>query len=146
MTDGLTVTRTFASPRERVYEAWTRPEQFSVWFGTRAIEVPLETVSMDVRVGGVWSAVMHLPEGAQISWVGDYTELDPPARLVLTITDRPDEEARGVVTVTFDDAGGSTVMTMTQTGGDFSEEQVAATIVGYNAFFDDMETLLAAQR
>lgn len=56
MSDGLTITRTFAASRELVYGAWTRPEHFSVWFGTEAVPVPLDTLSMDVRVGGAWNA------------------------------------------------------------------------------------------
>ena len=109
MTDGLTITRTFAASRELVYAAWTRPEHFSVWFGTEAVDVPLDTLSMDVRVGGAWTAVMHLPDGNAIHWVD-----------------------------------GGTEMTLTQTGGNLTEEQYAQTVIGYNGFFDAMDRLLAA--
>jgi uncharacterized protein YndB with AHSA1/START domain len=145
MTDGITITRTFAAPRELVWAAWTQPEHFSVWFGTEAVDVPLDTLSMDVRVGGAWNAVMLLPDGNAIHWIGEYTEVDPPARLAFTMTDNPASPAREPVTVALTEIDGGTEMTMTQSGGNLTEEQYAQTIIGYNGFFDAMEKLLAAQ-
>lgn len=149
MTAGITLTRRFPASPERVYALWTTPEQFSVWFGTEAVLVPLDTLSMDVRVGGSWNAVMHLPDGNTIQWTGDYTEVDPPKRLAFTMTDDPANPAREPVRVDVtgvDDAGDyAAEMTLTQTGGHLSEEQYAQTAIGYNAFFDAMEKVLAAQ-
>ena len=31
---GYTIKRTFDAPPEVVFEAWTDPEQFAIWFGT----------------------------------------------------------------------------------------------------------------
>ena len=143
MTDGITITRTFAAPPELVYALWTTPEHFSVWFGTDAVEVPLDTLSMDVRVGGAWTATMHIPNGPTINWVGEYLEVDPPSRLAFTMTDDPLNPAREPVTVDLVAVDGGTVMTMTQSGGNLTEEQYAQTIVGYNGFFDVMEKLIA---
>ncbi|UFS58468.1 SRPBCC family protein [Subtercola endophyticus] len=145
MTAGITITRTFAAPRDLVYAMWTTPEHFSVWFGTDAVEIPLDSVAMNVEVGGDWKATMHLPDGNQINWVGEYLEVDPPARLAFTMTDDPSNPAREPVTVTLVEVDGGTEMTMTQSGGNITEEQYAQTIVGYNAFFDVMQKLLAAQ-
>jgi len=145
MTDGLTITRTFAASRELVYAMWTRPEHFSIWFGTEAVHVPLDTLSMDVRVGGLWNAVMHLPDGNTIQWHGEYTGADPPERLALTMSDDPSSDSRESVTVVLAEVDGGTEMTMTQTGGNLTEEQYAQTVIGYNGFFDAMEKLLAAQ-
>jgi len=145
VTDGLTITRTFAAPRELVYAAWTRPEHFAVWFGTEAVRVPLDTVAMDVRVGGAWTAVMHLPDGNTIDWHGHYTEVDPPGRLALTISDDPTSDAYEPVTVVLSEVDGGTEMTLTQTGGNLTPEQYAQAAIGYNGFFDAMQKLLAAQ-
>ncbi|WP_166873987.1 MULTISPECIES: SRPBCC domain-containing protein [unclassified Salinibacterium] len=142
MTDGLMITRTFDAPREYVYEAWTRPEYFSIWFGTDAIDVPLETLSMDVRVGGSWTAVMRLPDGNQIHWVGEYTEVEPPERLAFTITDEPSEPAGAPVTVEFAKVPGGTRMTLVQSRDHLTDEQVELTVIGYNGFFDSMEKVL----
>jgi uncharacterized protein YndB with AHSA1/START domain len=142
MSEGLTITRTFAAPRGLVYAAWTRPEQFSVWFGTDAVEVPLDTLTMDVRVGGGWTAVMHLPDGTLIPWVGEYTEVDQPAHLAFTLANDPAQPAREIVTVDLVELDDGTRMTMSQTGGNLSEEQYAQTVIGYNGFFDSLERVL----
>ena len=148
MSYSFEITRTFAAAPEAVFAAWTTPEHFAVWFGTSAIDVPLDTLSMDVRVGGTWAAVMNLPDGNTMNWVGEYVEVDEPAKLVLTITDQPQDPARALVTVvlepvTLDSGANGTVMTMTQSGDEMAEEQQAATVVGYNAFFDDIERIVA---
>ena len=57
-TGGFTTTRIFAAPRERVWREWTEPERFADWFGGLECEIPLSTVSMDVRPGGAWRATM----------------------------------------------------------------------------------------
>ncbi|MGZ8705182.1 MAG: SRPBCC family protein [Aeromicrobium sp.] len=145
MTDAFTITRTFAAPRELVYSMWTRSEHFSVWFGTDAVEVPLDTLSLDVRVGGVWNAVMHLPDGNTIDWHGEYTEVDPPERLAFTMDDDPSSDSVEPVIVVLVEVDGGTEMTLTQPRGGFTDEQVAQTIAGYNGFFDVMEKLLAGQ-
>lgn len=100
---------------------------------------------MDVRVGGAWNAVMQLPDGNQIHWVGEYTEVDPPERLAFTMTDDPASPAGEPIVVTFAEVAGGTEMTLVQPAGDFTQEQIDATIMGYNGFFDSMEKLLAAQ-
>lgn len=143
MSEALTVTRTFAAPRELVYSAWTEPEHFSVWFGTEAVEVPLDTISLDVRVGGAWKADMNLPDGHTIHWIGEYTEVDPPQRLSFTITDNPSDPAREPVTLVFTEVDGGTEMTLTQAAAGFDDEQRAQLANGYNGFFDSMEKLLA---
>ncbi|KGJ72057.1 hypothetical protein GY21_17965 [Cryobacterium roopkundense] len=145
MTAGITVTRRFAASPDRAYALWTDPEQFSVWFGTEAVSVPLDTLVLDVRVGGVWSAVMHLPDGTTIQWLGEYTEVVPPQRLAFTMTDDPANPAREPVTVDVTAVDGGAEMTLVQTGGHLSEEQYAQTVIGYNAFFDAMETVLVAR-
>ncbi|HYI51585.1 MAG TPA: SRPBCC domain-containing protein [Microbacterium sp.] len=93
MTDYFTVTRTISAPRELVFEALTKPEHFGVWFGTAAVEVPRDTLSMDVRPGGAFRAVMHLPDGNSIHWTGTYVEVEPPAHVAMTLTDQPGDDA-----------------------------------------------------
>lgn len=49
---GSTVRRTFAAPPEAVFDAWITPASFAVWWGGSDVEVPLDSLSMDVRPGG----------------------------------------------------------------------------------------------
>jgi uncharacterized protein YndB with AHSA1/START domain len=55
---GISITRAFDAPRERVWREWTEPERFADWFGGTDSEVPLSTVSMHVTAGGAWRATM----------------------------------------------------------------------------------------
>ncbi|QIS40970.1 SRPBCC domain-containing protein [Clavibacter capsici] len=145
MGEPLVITRTFAAPRERVFDAWTTPADFSAWFGAADVRVPLDTLRMDVRVGGAWSAVMRLPDGGSIDWAGEYVEVDRPSRLAMTLTDRPDEPAGEPLTVDLEEvAGGATRMTMTQVAGESTAEQREMTIRGWGSFFDVMEGLVAS--
>ena len=144
MTDGLSITRTFAAPPERVWAAWTTREQFASWFGTAAVDVPVGTVAMDVRVGGAWSAVMHLPDGARIDWTGEYTDVQPPERLAFTMTDDPANPAREPVVVELTEVRDGTLMTMTQRGGNLTDEQYEQARAGWSGFFDDMQGLLTS--
>ena len=143
MTDYFSVTRTLAAPRELVFEAITRPEHFAVWFGTAQVEVPQETLSMDVRPGGAFRAVMHLPDGNLIHWAGTYLEVDPPSHLAMTLTDQPGDDTGLPVLFDLEAVDGGTQLTIRQDRADFSDEQVAATIAGYNAFIDDMVDVVA---
>jgi len=143
MTEYFTVTRTLAAPREIVFDALTKPEHFAVWFGTAEVEVPQDTLSMDVRPGGAFRAVMHLPDGNLINWAGTYIEVDRPARVAMTLTDQPGDDAGLPVIFDLEAVDGGTQLTVRQDRSDFSDEQVAATIAGYNAFIDDLEKIVA---
>ena len=79
MTEYFTVTRELSAPRELVFEALTKPEHFAVWCGTAAVEVPQESLTMDVRPGGAFRAVMLLPDGNRIDWAGEYHVVEPPS-------------------------------------------------------------------
>ena len=139
----FTVTRTFDAPRERVWREWVEPEAFADWFGGTASEVPIENVEMDVREGGSWKATMFGgPQREEIHWAGEYLELVEPDRLVVTMTDRPDDPARAVITVELEDLGdGRTEMRMEQRGP-LPPEQVEAARSGWGSFFDRMEARL----
>jgi uncharacterized protein YndB with AHSA1/START domain len=138
MTETLTVTRTFAAPRALVWDAVVRPEHFSVWFGTAAVDVPLAELDWSPAPGSSWKATMLLPDGARIEWAGEFEEVDEPNRLVFTMSDRPDEYDGLPVTISLRDVEGGTELTYHQHTPGFPDEQVEATREGVNAFFDTM--------
>jgi uncharacterized protein YndB with AHSA1/START domain len=146
MADSFTITRILQTPRDLVWDTWTRPEHFSVWFGTDEVDVPLDTVTMDVRVGGALVVVMAFPDGTTIRWHGEYTEVTPPERLAFSLSDVPDDSPGIPIVATFAEVHGETEVSVTQAVEDFTEEQIEATIVGYNSFFDSLERLLARLR
>ena len=103
----------------------------------KAPTLPLETVAMDVRPGGAWRATM-LYSGREIRWAGEYQEVRPPERLVLTITDRPDEDAYDIVVVVLTDLDdGRTEMVVEQHGRQPPSVYEAARN-GWGGFFDRM--------
>ena len=139
---GLTITRVLDAPRERVWREWTDPEAFADWFGGPDAEIPLDTVAMDVRPGGAWRATM-LYGGREIRWAGEYHEVEPPGRLVLTITDRPDEDAFDILVVVLTDLDdGRTEMVVEQHGQQPPSVYEAARN-GWGGFLDRMAERLA---
>jgi uncharacterized protein YndB with AHSA1/START domain len=143
---GISVTRIFDAPRERVWKEWTEPERFADWFGGTTSEVPLDTVSMDVRPGGSWRLDMYAEPGRRlIRWRGEFSEVMEPERLVFTVTDRPGDDAYEVVTVVLTDLGdGRTEMRFEQRGGHLSPEEYERTAQGWGSFFDVIASRLAA--
>src|SRR5688572_30185688 len=77
--DGITMARVFAASIEAVWKEWTEPAAFADWFGSPTGEVPIETVSMDVRAGGAWRLTMlDGTHRRRIDWRGVYLEVEPP--------------------------------------------------------------------
>jgi uncharacterized protein YndB with AHSA1/START domain len=135
---GITVTRVFDAPRERVWKEWIEPERFADWFGGTDSEVPLSTVAMDVRPGGTWKATMYAGSGRhEILWKGEYREVDAPGRLVFTVTDRSDDKYEVVSVVLTDLGDGRTEMFFEQRGH-LAPEQYERTERGWGGFFDRM--------
>jgi uncharacterized protein YndB with AHSA1/START domain len=140
---GITVTRVFDAPRERVWKEWTEPAAFADWFGGPQFEVPLSTVSMDVRPGGAWRATMFAePGGREIHWKGEYREVDEPQRLVFTVSDQPGDEYELVTVVLTDLGDGRTEMHFEQRG-QMSPEQYERAKQGWSGFFDRIAERLA---
>jgi uncharacterized protein YndB with AHSA1/START domain len=139
---GFNIVRVFDAPRQRVWEEWTEPERFADWFGGADAEVPIASVTMDVRDGGTWSATMFAG-GRTIQWRGEYREVVPPERLVLTMTDQPEGDERELITVVLRDLGGRTEMQFDQRGG-LSPEQYEHAGSGWGGFFDRIVARLAA--
>ena len=50
------ITRIFDAPRERVFKAWTDPDQVAAWYGPEHFDTPRERIHIDPRVGGMMPA------------------------------------------------------------------------------------------
>ena len=143
---GIEIVRTFDASREALWREWTEPERFADWYGGADADCPPEEVEMDVRPGGQWRLTMYFgPDRRQIAWSGEYREVAEPERLVFTITDEPDGEARELISVTLTDLGGGrTEMLMTQTGGGLTPPGYEAAARGWGGFFDRLDERLVA--
>ena len=140
MTNAFTINRVFDDPREQVWQEWTEPERFADWFGADG-EVPLATVSMDVREGGQWRLTMFYgPNRVESNWHGQYQEVVPPERLVLTMTDQPEGGDRyALITVVLTDLGdGRTEMHFEQRDDQTPDANKRAR-AGWGKFFDRLD-------
>jgi uncharacterized protein YndB with AHSA1/START domain len=142
---GITIRRVFEAPRERVWKEWTEPESFADWFGGVESEIPLATVSMDVRPGGAWRLTMFAEPGRrEIHWNGEYQEVVEPERLVFTIRDdQPEMDAYELVIVVLTDLGDGRTQMLFQQRGHLSAEQYERAGSGWSSFFDRIEQRLA---
>jgi uncharacterized protein YndB with AHSA1/START domain len=106
----LVVTRTFNGPARIVFEAWTKPELFKLWWVPKSMGMVLRSCEMDVRTGGGYRLVFGQDASNTDEFFGRYIEVTPHSRLVWT----NDEGGEGgpVTTVTFEEKGGKTLLVM----------------------------------
>ncbi len=78
----LSITRTFAAPRERVFQAWTDPEELKKWWGPDGYTTP--SAEVDLKVGGSYRFAMKPPGGEVFFLSGEYREVRAPEKLVYT--------------------------------------------------------------
>jgi uncharacterized protein YndB with AHSA1/START domain len=75
------VRRLPAAPKE-VFTAWTDERQLVKWLGPKTMTVP--SAKSDPREGGSYRVTMRSSEGKQFTVSGQYCELRPASRLVMT--------------------------------------------------------------
>jgi uncharacterized protein YndB with AHSA1/START domain len=103
--------RVLDAPRDLVFAAWTDPTHLAQWWGPDGFTTT--TRAIEVRPGGVWRLVMRGPDGRDYENRITYDEIEKPSRLVYHHGGGDDvEPVRFQVTVTFDDLGGKTRLTM----------------------------------
>lgn len=102
----IVMTRIFDAPRELVFEAHTKPEHLTRWWGPRGFTLP--GCEMDFRPGGTYRFVSRGPDGAEYVFKGEYREIVPPERLVNTFEW---EGTVSVETLTLEEQDGKTKLT-----------------------------------
>ena len=78
----VVLSRMFNAPRTLVFDAWTKPELLTRWYGARGWN--LVGCEVDLRVGGAWRFVSSGPSGDTMVQSGVYQEILAPDRLVYT--------------------------------------------------------------
>jgi uncharacterized protein YndB with AHSA1/START domain len=106
------MTRLFDAPRALVYEVMTKPEHVRRWWGQLGEGYSVPVCEIDLRVGGKWRFVNRHPQG-EVTFYGEYRELNPPERCVFTeiFADFPDVVS--VVTSVLTEESGKTRLTAT---------------------------------
>jgi uncharacterized protein YndB with AHSA1/START domain len=138
------ITRIFEAPRERVFRAWTDPDEVAGWYGPAHMEAPRERVNIDARVGGRWELTMVQRDGGGEFSIGyEILELVEPELLVLRSDPMPEMgmEVGTVVRVELHDHGEKTRMTLTD--GPLPPEACERAESGWGAALDKLSGFLS---
>src|SRR6266550_3949682 len=81
-TKQVVITRIFDVPAQKVWAAWTDPDQLMKWWGPKHFTSP--KAKMDVREGGTYIWGMQTPDGHKTYTTGTFKEVVPGKRLVYT--------------------------------------------------------------
>ena len=108
----ILIVREFDAPKHLVYRAYTTPELVSRWWPGKRGE--MQSCEIDLRVGGQWRYVMRTPEGHEVAFHGEFSEVVENERLANTevYEGAPPGVAPALVTMTFEEAGGRTTLSM----------------------------------
>ena len=107
----IVTTRLIEAPRDLVWAAWTDPKHLANWWGPDGFSTT--TSRFEFRTGGVWRFVMHGPDGRDYENRITYEEIVKPERIIYAHGgDAGVEPVSFRTTVTFEDEGGKTRLTM----------------------------------
>ena len=107
----IRMTRLFDAPRHLVFEAMSRPEHISRWWGCLGEGYSVPVCEVDLRPGGAWRFVNRHPKG-EAGFHGVYREITPPERVVFTEIFDPFPDAESVVTAVLTEENGKTRLTV----------------------------------
>jgi uncharacterized protein YndB with AHSA1/START domain len=141
----LVVTRTFDAPVHLVFEAWSKPEWFKLWWVPKSAGMSLISCDMDIRTGGTYRLVFSHPAFDQpMAFFGTYREVTPHQRIVWA---NEESDQGAVTTVTFEERAGKTLVTLhelypTEAARD---EALAGSAEGLPEQFAQLDDLLAGR-
>ncbi|MGH7746643.1 MAG: SRPBCC family protein [Candidatus Dormibacteria bacterium] len=117
----LVIERTLPASPERVFDAFTDPEQLTQWWWPHGFTCPAAEV--ELRIGGTYRLAMQWPDsfpsGNQFShyMAGEYYEIERPRRLVMSGRAGNDEQGElfaTLIDLTLEARDGGTLLTMRQ--------------------------------
>lgn len=140
----LQFVRTYAAPRQLVWDAWTDPDQMAQWWGPRGVSTPRESIELDLRPGGlVKFDMVDDATGARYPNSGRILEVEPPARIVWSDDGFPDGSGKGTATIIFEAVDDATTRLIVHIAADFSAEVGADAKVGWGSQLDKLVDFLA---
>jgi uncharacterized protein YndB with AHSA1/START domain len=140
----LELKRVLTAAPSVVFNAFSDSSELAKWWGPKGFSIP--GLEFRPRVGTSYRIEMQPPEGDPFHLIGEFREVDPPARLAYTFVwedpDPDDVETR--VTLSFRDLGESTEVHLEQ--GPFkTEARRALHRDGWTDSFDKLERHIAAE-
>lgn len=139
----LRITRQYAAPAERVFDAWLQADSARRWlFATPTGE--MVRAEIDPRVGGQWRFVERRPDGEALHR-GTYVTIDRPRRLAFNFA--VDEESEGErvsidIEPTDDGCELTLVHAMSAEWADYAQK----TVDGWSAILEGLARELGEQR
>jgi uncharacterized protein YndB with AHSA1/START domain len=138
----LVLMRVFNAPRDRVFDALTKPYLVMQWY--KPMGKPLAACEIDLKVGGGWRFLMQLPDGKKMEIRGVYREVKRPERLVNTET-YDNSPLELLITTVLAEHAGKTTLTATirhpsQTARD---ENYPGIVRGSEEIYNNLAELLA---
>ena len=131
----LTITRLLAAPPERVWRAFTAPEELAAWFWPGAWAT---SVTVDLRVGGRYR-IESEPVGMAVG--GEYVVIDP-IDLLRQTWQWDGDAAETLVTIRFTPDGLGTELEIVHERFT-TDEEVATHLQGWNDCLDRLPAFVA---
>jgi uncharacterized protein YndB with AHSA1/START domain len=138
------ITREINAPRDLVYAAWTDLKLARQWWGPEGVKT--RALVIDPRVGGKFRWDLTSEEGEEITAEGEFREVLPPEKLVLTWRGTQDEtegKENSLVSLAFREVDARTTELHLTHEGLPSEESCDNHTEGWNSALDKLERLFA---
>ena len=136
----LVLKRRLKAPAEKVYQAWTQPDQMTLWWGVTPHNSRKPIAEADLRVGGRFR-VQFWANGQQNSVSGIYKEVVPNRKLCFSWAWQSTPERESLVTIELNPIPDGTMLTLTHEQF-FSEQARDDHGRGWNVALDRLEAML----
>ena len=138
----LEIERVLPARQPEVFAAFTDPDVLSTWWGPKGFTI--RSLDFQGRAGERYRIEMQPPEGDAFQLIGEFREVEPPARLAFTfIWEEPNpDDVETLAALEFRDLGDSTDVALTQ-GAFKTEGRWDLHRDGWGDSFDKLERLLS---
>lgn len=138
----ITIKRTFNTPIQLVWEAWTQPEHIAVWWSPKGIKT--KVVEHEFKIGGKWKYLMPMPNGQEFCAEGEYIEIIELQKIISLANFKPMTEGVEIESL-FKANGGKTEFTfnIVHPTEEYKIQQEKMGIMnGWGSVFERLEELL----
>jgi uncharacterized protein YndB with AHSA1/START domain len=143
----LQIKRTFAAPKQALFDAWTKPERLKKWFLMSSCNNVNQIHEVDLRVGGKIRAEAVNQEGKKHRLLAVFKEIVPEEKLVYSWRweEGMPDGGESLVTVLFRQLGESNFTEVTLTHERFPNSEVRDRHnQGWNGCLNTLEAALKA--
>jgi uncharacterized protein YndB with AHSA1/START domain len=137
----LVLKRRIKAAPEKVYEAWTKPEQMTLWWGV-GMSPKTPIAETDLKVGGRFRVQFWGSDDEHNSVSGIYREVVPNRKLSFSWAWQSTPERESLVTIDLNPVNDGTMLTLTHEQF-FDEKARDDHGRGWNASLDRLEALFA---